>query len=68
MRRNKTLAVSVLALATLSGCLGNTDLDRAALGAGVGAVGTAVVGGNLAVGAGVGALAGAVCDDVGVCN
>ena len=55
MQRFKILALGVLVVAGLSGCLRN-DLDRAAVGAAVGGVGAA--------GVVVGGLAGAVCDEV----
>lgn len=63
MQNIKLLALGVLVVAGLSGCLRN-DLERAAVGAAVGGVGAAAVGGSVATGVVVGGLAGAICDEV----
>ena len=58
------LTLAAFATATLlAGCMGN-DVERAAVGAAVGGVGSAAVGGSMATGALVGAAAGALADDV----
>lgn len=54
------------AIVALSAC--TPDSERAAVGAGVGAVGAAVLDGNILAGAAVGAAAGALCDDVRICR
>jgi osmotically inducible lipoprotein OsmB len=54
------------ALLVLAGC-NATDLERAAIGAGVGGATTAVVGGNVGTGILLGAAAGALCDDADLC-
>ncbi|MCK0167283.1 hypothetical protein MWU52_06950 [Jannaschia sp. S6380] len=60
----KHLRVSgVLAVLALSACVG-TDVERAAGGAVVGALGAKALDGNVAGGALVGAAAGALADDV----
>ena len=56
------------AIAALAGCQMSADAERAAVGAGVGAVGAAVLDGNILTGAALGAAAGALCDDAGVCR
>ncbi len=58
-----TLAAAILALA---GC-GDTDLERGLTGAGIGAVGAELTGGNAVTGAVVGGAAGVVCNDVNLC-
>lgn len=63
----KHLALVAILITPLAGCLDN-DVERAAAGAAAGAVVTGVVGGSLVTGALIGAGAGALCDDVGVCN
>jgi hypothetical protein len=61
--------VLVLCLASLSACSGLTEKEQRALsggaiGAGVGALGMAVLGGPILIGAGIGAVGGAVIGDV----
>ncbi len=62
MQKPLILALS-LATFGLAAC-GDTDLERGASGAAIGAVGTAVVGGDPIVGAAVGGAAGVLCDDL----
>lgn len=62
MTRTRLCAAGA-AILMLAACEG-TDLERGAIGAGVGAAGSSAVGGNAAAGAAVGGLAGVVCDDV----
>ena len=61
--RRTTIILSVLSCLGLSACMGS-DLERAAVGAGVGAAGAAATGGNVVTGAAVGGAAGALCDDI----
>lgn len=61
-----TMLVASAAFAVVAGC--TPDTERAAVGAGVGAVGAAVFDGNILAGAAVGAAAGALCDDVRICR
>lgn len=68
MRTSFLLLAGVLSAAALSACAPTTDADRALIGAGVGAVAADLDGKNVATGALAGAAAGAVCDDVGVCQ
>lgn len=63
----KYLALVAILVTPLAGCLDN-DLERAGVGAVAGAVVVSVAGGSLLTGAVIGAGAGALCDDVGVCN
>ena len=63
MRSIKLTFAALAASALLAGCMGN-DVERAAVGAAVGGVGSAAVGGRVATGALVGAAAGALADDV----
>jgi len=63
----KHLALAVVFTSLLSGCLEN-DVQRAAAGAAAGAVIADVTNGDVLTGAVIGAGAGALCDDVGVCN
>ncbi len=63
MRSLKFTMAAFAASALLAGCMGN-DVERAAVGAAVGGVGSAAVGGNMGTGALVGAAAGALADDV----
>ncbi|WP_166417611.1 YMGG-like glycine zipper-containing protein [Cochlodiniinecator piscidefendens] len=63
----KFIALIATAAILLSGCLDN-DLERAAAGAAAGAVVSQVIDGDLATGALIGAGAGALCDDVNLCN
>ncbi|SDF19783.1 hypothetical protein [Limimaricola pyoseonensis] len=58
-----TAILGTFAALGLAAC-GNTDLERAASGAAIGAAAGEVVSGDPAVGAGVGATAGALSDDV----
>jgi hypothetical protein len=58
-----TLFAAALAL---SGCV-TSDLERGAIGAGVGGLTAAALGGNVATGAVIGAAGGALCDDVNLC-
>lgn len=69
----KMMSLATVAVFGLSvSACGNTDAERAlsgaGIGAGAGAVGTAIVGGSVltgaAIGAGVGAAAGALKDDM----
>lgn len=62
------LFIAAASFAALAGCQMSPDAERAAVGAGVGAVGAAVLDGNILTGAAVGAAAGALCDDAGVCR
>ncbi len=60
-----------LGLFGLAGCTQNinpTDMDRGLIGAGVGATVAHVGGHNVAKGAAIGAVAGALCDDVRLCQ
>lgn len=63
----KHLALFAILITPLAGCLGN-DLERAGVGAVAGAAVVGVAGGSLLTGAVIGAGAGALCDDVGICN
>ena len=70
MHKSTTLA-GLAAVLLLAGCLGDNDVGRAAIGAGAGAlVGLAIDDdpATIIAGAAVGGVAGALCDDVGVCN
>ncbi|WP_058246527.1 hypothetical protein [Tropicibacter naphthalenivorans] len=58
-----TLSLALASSLGLAACEG-TDLERGALGAGIGAAGAAATGGNVAAGAAIGGAAGVVCDDV----
>lgn len=73
------LAGAAIAAASLSACAPGTagmygapaisaDGQRALIGAGAGAVAAKAFDGNVAKGALAGAAAGALCDDVGVCQ
>ena len=67
--RKTILILSILAM-PLAGCMRN-DAERAIAGAGVGALAAVALDGNLGdalVAGTAGAAAGALCDDVGVCN
>jgi hypothetical protein len=59
----KVFAALVAATLALGAC-GNTDLERGATGAAIGAVGAAALGGDPLVGGAVGAGAGVLCDDL----
>ncbi|WP_039019901.1 hypothetical protein [Halocynthiibacter namhaensis] len=63
----KYIAAAVFTVTLLSGCLDN-DLERGAAGAAVGAVVAKSTGGDLLTGAAIGGAAGALCDDVNICN
>jgi hypothetical protein len=61
--------ILALCAGSLAACSGMTDqqqrtLSGAAIGGGIGAVGTAIVGGPVLLGAGLGAVGGAVIGDV----
>lgn len=66
MRKKITITAVFAAMLAVSGCV-SSDLERAGVGALVGGVGTAAVGGSVATGVVVGAAAGALCDDVNLC-
>ncbi|MBF9032073.1 hypothetical protein HKCCE3408_16870 [Rhodobacterales bacterium HKCCE3408] len=66
MRITKTLGLVAIMALGLSACV-NSDLERAGIGAAVGGVGAAALGGNAVTGAVVGGAAGALCDDVNLC-
>ncbi len=61
------LILAAGSVALLAGCL-SPEGERAAVGAGIGAVGAAIMDGNVVTGAAIGAAAGALCDDAGVCR
>ncbi|AUC51985.1 MAG: hypothetical protein ACU0CC_03130 [Sagittula sp.] len=58
-----TLTAALAATLGLAACEG-TDLERGALGAGIGAATAAATNRNVAAGAAIGGAAGVVCDDV----
>ena len=62
----KLIILSLFAL-PLAGCVTN-DVQRAAIGAGAGAVLADVTDNNVITGALIGGLAGTVCDDVSICR
>ena len=62
------ILIAASSLAILAGCQMSADGQRAAVGAGIGAVGAAALGGNVVTGAAAGAAVGALCDDFGVCR
>lgn len=67
----KLVLVAGVAAALLAGCTQNiqpTDMDRALIGAGTGAVVAKVGGHSIAKGAAIGAAGGALCDDVRLCQ
>lgn len=66
MRTKFKITALVAAMLAMSGCV-SSDIERAGVGALVGGVGTAAVGGSVATGVVVGAAAGALCDDVNLC-
>ena len=69
MQKLKLFGLGAVAAMGLSGCFATTDLDRAAVGAAVGGLGAAVVGGNVATGIVAGTVVGALCDEVlAACN
>jgi hypothetical protein len=62
-------AILLLCAGSLAACSGMSNRDQrtlsgGAIGAGVGALGTAIVGGPVLVGAGIGAVGGAVIGNV----
>ncbi|MDU8943058.1 hypothetical protein [Ovoidimarina sediminis] len=60
----KTLSfIAIVAVLGLSAC-GDSDLERGASGAAIGAVGAAALDGDVVTGAAVGAAAGVLCDDL----
>ena len=63
----KYLALVAILITPLAGCLDN-DLERAGVGAVAGAAVVGAAGGSMLAGAVIGAGAGALCNDVGVCN
>lgn len=68
---SKTFILAAAAAALLAGCSQNiqpTELDRAIIGAGAGAVVADVSGKSVAKGAAIGAAGGALCDDVRLCR
>jgi len=62
------LGCGLLALAGCTQGINPTDADRAIIGAGVGATAAHVGGHNAIKGAAIGAAAGALCDDVRLCQ
>lgn len=67
----KLVLILGLGLAGLAGCtqgINPTDTDRALIGAGVGATVAHVGGHNVLKGAAIGGAAGALCDDVRLCQ
>ncbi|GGH46409.1 hypothetical protein GVY41_03420 [Frigidibacter albus] len=60
------LTGAVLAIGLLASC-GENDFERAAVGASIGGVGSALTGGSAVKGAVIGGAAGALCDDVNLC-
>ena len=68
---SKTLLLAGISAALLAGCTQNiqpTDMDRALIGAGTGAVIADISGTSVAKGAAIGAVGGALCDDVRLCQ
>lgn len=69
---SKVLALTAIIGATaLAGCtqgINPTDTDRALIGAGVGATVAHVGGHNVVKGAAIGGAAGALCNDVRLCQ
>ncbi|MFQ5622369.1 MAG: hypothetical protein ACE5FS_03135 [Paracoccaceae bacterium] len=62
----KSVALAATLLLALAGC-GDTLGERTLSGAGIGALGAAVLGGNAASGAVVGGAAGAICSETNTC-
>lgn len=58
-----TLMLATASALSLAACSGS-DLERGAMGAGIGAATAAATGRNVAAGAAIGGAAGIVCDDV----
>ena len=69
---SKVLAIAALVGTTaIAGCtqgINPTDTDRALIGAGVGATIASVSGENVVKGAAIGGAAGALCNDVRLCQ
>jgi len=68
---SKTLLLAGISAALLAGCTQNiqpTDMDRALIGAGTGAVIADISGKSVAKGVAIGAVGGALCDDVRLCQ
>lgn len=69
---SRIFAIAALVGATaVAGCtqgINPTDMDRAIIGAGVGATAAHVGGHNVLKGAAIGGAAGALCDDVRLCE
>ncbi|WP_234853349.1 MULTISPECIES: YMGG-like glycine zipper-containing protein [Paracoccus] len=69
---SKFLAIAALVGTTaIAGCtqgINPTDTDRALIGAGVGATIASVSGENVVKGAAIGGAAGALCNDVRLCQ
>jgi osmotically inducible lipoprotein OsmB len=69
---SKLLAIAALVGTTaIAGCtqgINPTDTDRALIGAGVGATVASVSGENVLKGAAIGGAAGALCNDVRLCQ
>ena len=68
---SKTLLLAGISAVLLAGCTQNiqpTDMDRALIGAGTGAVIADISGKSVAKGAAIGAVGGALCDDVRLCQ
>lgn len=69
---SKLLAIAALVGTTaIAGCtqgINPTDTDRALIGAGVGATIASVSGENVVKGAAIGGAAGALCNDVRLCE
>ncbi|RMA41647.1 hypothetical protein [Rhodophyticola porphyridii] len=63
MRGIHKLTLALVATLGLSACV-SSDLERAAVGAAVGGVGAAALGGSVATGIVVGGAVGAICDEV----
>jgi osmotically inducible lipoprotein OsmB len=68
MRTRILLPATLLAAALSVSACTTADLERAGVGALIGGGAAAVTGGNVATGVAAGAAAGALCDDVGVCE
>lgn len=68
---SKFLVIAAATATLVAGCSQNiqpTELDRAIIGAGAGAVIADVSGKSVAKGAAIGAAGGALCDDVHLCR
>ncbi|MEM8850976.1 MAG: hypothetical protein AAGE03_13200 [Pseudomonadota bacterium] len=71
--RRPFIIPSAIAVLLLAGCNTygggvNNDLERAAVGAGLGALTSAALDEDVGTGAAIGAGAGIFCDDVGICQ